>query len=175
MSNRNDKNHFNKMIKYLRPSRIFPSYKSSLLGTIFHFLIRRYINKHSLSSKETYEDYVHDFLEDTKNEYQSRVSARKYLLIGLTIYVIIISFIVFYIILFRRFKLYLDTALIGGLFTNIVGLFAIVFKYAFNPSDKFYSFAYKIMQLEHEDKINKLKYTQNESSELNIRSNKEKS
>lgn len=65
---------------------------------------------------------------------------RFWIMWGMTVYFVVITYLVFKIVFSWQYSDYLKSILLGGFFANLVGLIAIIFKYVFSQSKELYDF-----------------------------------
>ncbi|MDF7682306.1 hypothetical protein PT287_02055 [Lactobacillus sp. ESL0679] len=89
--------------------------------------------------------HIDDFVE---KEYREKEIAKKWFTIGLTIYFLLVTGFTAYVLL-NNFSDSVKSTLIGGFFVNLIGLFAIVFKYIFSSSKELYDLLIKLIEKNH--------------------------
>lgn len=77
-----------------------------------------------------------DIIEDLKKKSRTRF----WIMWGMTVYFVVITYLVFKIVFSWQYSDYLKSILLGGFFANLVGLIAIIFKYVFSQSKELYDF-----------------------------------
>lgn len=77
-----------------------------------------------------------DIIEDLKKKSSTRI----WIMLGMTVYFLLITILVFVIVVSPKYSDYLKSILLGGFFANLVGLIAIIFKYIFSQSKELYDF-----------------------------------
>lgn len=65
---------------------------------------------------------------------------RFWIMWGMTVYFVVITYLVFKLVFSWQYSDYLKSILLGGFFANLVGLIAIIFKYVFSQSKELYDF-----------------------------------
>lgn len=107
----------------------------------------------SISEHNFEDDRANDFLkhmdESIVNDQESKHKFRRVIILSFSIYFCVVTLLVFFILIDPINHGYSDTiklSLIGGFFTNLIGLLIIIFKYVFSPTKEHYDFVMNIFK-----------------------------
>lgn len=78
--------------------------------------------------------------DDIVRELSRKAKTRFWLIVGMALYFLGITVLVFCIVFNCKYSNYLKSILLGGFFANLIGLLVIIFKYVFSQSKELYDF-----------------------------------